>query len=167
MRCVVIDAPRLVYSDGHSRCSPRLEFGTAGLRGPMRAGWAGLNDLMVVQTCQGVGRYASAAINDALARGVVIGYDHRHNSRRWAEMAAESFATQGFQGARVYHHDPHEASLEHKSCSSPAQRVLVHAAVRPFPAATLLNVDRTQRPVRRHTPAGRSVRSDAHCARSC
>lgn len=76
---------------------PRLEFGTAGLRGPMRAGWAGLNDLMAVQTFQGIGAYAASAIDNAYARGVVIGYDHRHNSRRWAEMAAESFAHRGFQ----------------------------------------------------------------------
>ncbi|KZV91579.1 Phosphoglucomutase, first 3 domain-containing protein [Exidia glandulosa HHB12029] len=76
---------------------PRLEFGTAGLRGPMRAGWAGLNDLMVVQTCQGMGRYAANVIDNALTRGVVIGHDHRHNSRRWAEMAAESFSKQGYQ----------------------------------------------------------------------
>ncbi|EJD53440.1 Phosphoglucomutase, first 3 domain-containing protein [Auricularia subglabra TFB-10046 SS5] len=76
---------------------PRLEFGTAGLRGPMRAGWAGLNDLMVVQTCQGIGQYAASAMDDAHTRGVVIGYDHRHNSQRWAEMAAESFVLQGFK----------------------------------------------------------------------
>ncbi|KAH7102927.1 Phosphoglucomutase, first 3 domain-containing protein [Auriculariales sp. MPI-PUGE-AT-0066] len=76
---------------------PRLEFGTAGLRGPMRAGFSGLNDLMVVQTGQGVARYAAKTTPSAEARGVVIGHDHRHNSARWATMTAAAFGAQGYK----------------------------------------------------------------------
>ena len=37
--------------------STRLEFGTAGLRGPMGAGYNRMNDLVVMQTAQGISRY--------------------------------------------------------------------------------------------------------------
>lgn len=37
--------------------STRLEFGTAGLRGPMGAGYNRMNDLVVLQTTQGISRY--------------------------------------------------------------------------------------------------------------
>lgn len=33
-------------------CHGRLAFGTAGLRGPMKAGYVCMNDLMVLQTAQ-------------------------------------------------------------------------------------------------------------------
>jgi len=65
----------------------------------MRAGFAGLNDLMVVQTAQGIARYAAKTIDNAKSRGIVIGHDHRHNSARWAKMTGEAFAKQGFVGA--------------------------------------------------------------------
>lgn len=32
----------------------RIEFGTAGLRGPMGAGYSSMNDLVVIQTTQGL-----------------------------------------------------------------------------------------------------------------
>ena len=35
----------------------RLQFGTAGLRGPMGAGYNRMNDLVVLQTSQGLARY--------------------------------------------------------------------------------------------------------------
>ena len=37
--------------------SSRLEFGTAGLRGPMGAGYNRMNDLVLLQTTQGICRY--------------------------------------------------------------------------------------------------------------
>ena len=37
--------------------SSRLEFGTAGLRGPMGAGYNRMNDLVLMQTSQGICRY--------------------------------------------------------------------------------------------------------------
>ena len=37
--------------------SKRLAFGTAGLRGPMGAGYSCMNDLVILQTTQGLIRY--------------------------------------------------------------------------------------------------------------
>ena len=35
----------------------RVKFGTAGIRGKMDAGFSCLNDLIVIQTCQGLAEY--------------------------------------------------------------------------------------------------------------
>ncbi|RYH31241.1 hypothetical protein EON65_03120 [archaeon] len=35
----------------------RLQFGTAGLRAPMGPGYKNINDLVILQTCQGLCRY--------------------------------------------------------------------------------------------------------------
>ncbi|PFH47176.1 hypothetical protein AMATHDRAFT_77329 [Amanita thiersii Skay4041] len=77
------------------RMRPRIEFGTAGLRGRMEAGWSRMNDLIILQTTQGLCAYTLAQIPDAASRGVVIGHDHRHNSERWAQLAASVFLKQG------------------------------------------------------------------------
>jgi len=69
----------------------RIEFGTAGLRGPMKAGFAYMNDLVVVQAAQGLRDYLQSQISNSADRGIVIGYDHRHNSQRWGEMVAQVF----------------------------------------------------------------------------
>lgn len=56
----------------------RLEFGTAGLRGPMGGGYSRMNGLTILQTTQGLVRYLEECFGDsAKERGVVIGYDHR------------------------------------------------------------------------------------------
>lgn len=60
----------------------RLEFGTAGLRGRMGPGYSQMNDLVIVQTGQGLTRYLREAIADVAQEGVVIGYDGRYNSKR-------------------------------------------------------------------------------------
>ena len=58
----------------------RIEFGTAGLRGRMGPGYSQMNDLVVIQTAQGILRYLeSLGIH---SKGIMIGYDGRHNSRR-------------------------------------------------------------------------------------
>ncbi|CAN0525746.1 unnamed protein product, partial [Laminaria digitata] len=56
----------------------RLAFGTSGLRGAMGAGFCRINDLVVIQTTQGLCRYLEKEGGEAFkARGVVIGRDHR------------------------------------------------------------------------------------------
>ncbi len=75
-----------------------LTFGTAGLRGPMIAGYGGMNELTVVQATQGLALYLEQAFgkDKAAAAGVCIGWDHRAagslNSERFALLAAEVFA---------------------------------------------------------------------------
>lgn len=63
----------------------RLSFGTAGLRGPMRAGFAAMNDLVVIQTAQGFAKYILKCFPTAEERskGVVFGFDGRYNSKRY------------------------------------------------------------------------------------
>lgn len=61
----------------------RLSFGTAGLRGVMRAGFASMNDLVVIQSAQGLAKYIIKSFPTAeLTKGVVFGYDGRYNSKR-------------------------------------------------------------------------------------
>ncbi|XP_076315840.1 heat shock cognate 90 kDa protein-like [Tachypleus tridentatus] len=58
----------------------RLTFGTAGLRGVMGPGYAAMNDLVIVQTTQGLAKYLLASEPRVKEKGVVIGYDARYNS---------------------------------------------------------------------------------------
>lgn len=61
----------------------RLSFGTAGLRGVMRAGFASMNDLVVIQSAQGLAKYIIKCFPAAeRTKGVVFGYDGRYNSKR-------------------------------------------------------------------------------------
>lgn len=79
------------------RMSPRIEFGTAGLRGKMEAGWSRMNDLIVLQASQGLCAYVMANVPDARTRGLVVGHDHRHNSDRWAKLTAAAFIEAGMR----------------------------------------------------------------------
>ncbi|CAA7270161.1 unnamed protein product [Cyclocybe aegerita] len=79
------------------RLSKRIEFGTAGLRGRMEGGWSRMNDLIIIQTSQGLAEYALQQLHQATSRGVVIGYDHRHHSEEWAHITAKVFLTKGFK----------------------------------------------------------------------
>ena len=40
-----------------NRLFNRVQFGTAGIRGKMRAGYSGINDLVVIQMCQGLAKF--------------------------------------------------------------------------------------------------------------
>ncbi|MET8306475.1 phospho-sugar mutase [Micromonospora sp. NPDC005173] len=63
-----------------------LTFGTAGLRGPLRAGPNGMNLAVVTQAAAGlVGWLAAQGGTGPL----VIGYDARHGSREFAERTAQ------------------------------------------------------------------------------
>lgn len=66
------------------RLLTRMAFGTAGLRGPMRAGFDSMNDLVIVQTAQGLVEYVKECYPsvDDQKRGVVLSYDGRYNSKR-------------------------------------------------------------------------------------
>ncbi|KAI4503506.1 hypothetical protein M0802_001728 [Mischocyttarus mexicanus] len=69
----------------------RLEFGTAGLRGRMGPGYSQMNDLVIIQTGQGLTKYLLDTMPNLLQQGVIIGYDGRHNSKRFAELTSAIF----------------------------------------------------------------------------
>ncbi len=75
------------------RLSAPLTFGTAGLRGPLRAGPAGLNLAVVRRTAFGVGRFL---IRSGRAGTVIVGYDARHRSAEFAREAAGTLTALGF-----------------------------------------------------------------------
>ncbi|HEY3631049.1 MAG TPA: phospho-sugar mutase [Jatrophihabitantaceae bacterium] len=74
-----------------------LAFGTAGLRGPLRAGPNGMNRTVVRRTAAGLAAWLNARTPGAI---VVIGYDGRHGSYDFAHDSAAIFAAAGFD-ARV------------------------------------------------------------------
>jgi phosphomannomutase len=76
------------------RMSGPLEFGTAGLRGPVRAGPNGMNTAVVVRTTAGV--VAWLAQHGETGQIVIIGRDARHGSERFATAAAEVLYAAGF-----------------------------------------------------------------------
>ncbi|XP_050347303.1 phosphopentomutase [Nymphalis io] len=72
----------------------RQTFGTAGLRGRMGAGYTCMNDVVVLQTAQGICSYVLKVCNKSqIQNGIVVGYDGRHNSRRFAELTAKVFVS--------------------------------------------------------------------------
>lgn len=61
---------------------PRIQFGTAGLRGRMEPGPSGMNDLVVIQTAQGLASYIrKASEGSGSPLRAVVGYDHRSTSK--------------------------------------------------------------------------------------
>jgi phosphomannomutase len=86
-RWLADDDPALFEAFG-----PRLAFGTAGLRGPMRPGPAGMNRALVRRVTAGLAAY----LDEVGAQGpVVIGFDGRHGSRLFADDAARVLRASG------------------------------------------------------------------------
>jgi phosphomannomutase len=71
-----------------------LTFGTAGLRGPLRAGPAGMNAAVVTRAAAGLGRYL--VDSGHAGGGVVIGYDARRRSDEFARISASVLTAAGF-----------------------------------------------------------------------
>ncbi|KAG5735532.1 Phosphoglucomutase-2 [Termitomyces sp. T112] len=83
-------------SELERRMRVRIEFGTAGLRGKMEAGWARMNDLTVIQASQGLCAYVMEQIENAASRGIrpcsfpkcqktwccLWCHDHSHNPKQ-------------------------------------------------------------------------------------
>ncbi|MCG9720929.1 phospho-sugar mutase [Shewanella sp. Isolate7] len=80
-----------------ARFAGRLTFGTAGIRGVVGAGPMRMNRLVVQQTSKGVAEYLKAQVENAASRGVIIGYDGRHDSKQFAEDAASVLTAAGFK----------------------------------------------------------------------
>lgn len=95
----------------------RMTFGTAGLRAKMGPGYSQMNDLTIIQTTQGLAAYAAEVLPNLNKSGIIVGYDGRHNSKRWALIVANVFIN---FGCKVY--------LFSKECPTP----LVAFGVRHF-----------------------------------
>lgn len=81
--------------------SSRVEFGTAGLRAPMGAGTSCLNDLVILQTAQGLAKYLIDTSDRKNDISIVIGYDHRSrgslNSKHFALITAAACMSVGIK----------------------------------------------------------------------
>lgn len=76
------------------RMSGMPEFGTAGMRAPVRAGENGMNRAVVVRTTAAVARWLRE--HDRGGGVVVVGRDARHGSEEFARDVAAVFAGAGF-----------------------------------------------------------------------
>ena len=71
-----------------------LEFGTAGLRGPLGPGPARMNRVVVLRAAAGLSRYLR---HQNAAGPVIVGYDARYNSDVFARDTAEVLCGAGFE----------------------------------------------------------------------
>ena len=72
-----------------------LEFGTAGLRGVVGPGPNRMNRAVVIRTTRGLADYLLASVDDAPTRGVIVGFDGRHDSQRFARDTVGVLAAAG------------------------------------------------------------------------
>jgi phosphomannomutase len=76
------------------RMNGTLTFGTAGLRGPVRAGTNGMNRAVVIRATHGVAEWLK--FTGHAGGTVIVGRDARHGSAEFAAAAAEVLAAAGF-----------------------------------------------------------------------
>lgn len=74
-----------------------LEFGTGGLRGIMGAGTNRMNIYTVGAATQGLSNYLNKNFSNIPQISVVIGYDCRNNSRKFADISADIFSANGIK----------------------------------------------------------------------
>jgi len=86
-----------------NRFGDTLHFGTAGLRGIMGAGRTMMNAYMIAKATRALALCLLEEYGqDAARRGVVVGYDCRHHSGEYAQIAAGVLA---YAGIKVYLYD--------------------------------------------------------------
>ena len=74
-----------------------LEFGTGGLRGIMGAGTNRMNIYTVGAATQGLSNYLNKCFKDKEQISVVVGYDCRNNSDKFAQISADIFSANGIK----------------------------------------------------------------------
>ena len=79
------------------RFGGELAFGTAGMRGILGCGMNMMNVYTVMRATQGLSEYIKTLPASEQAKGVVISYDTRRNSRLFAEKAAGVLAKNGIK----------------------------------------------------------------------
>jgi len=77
------------------RMSSPLSFGTAGIRGPLRAGPSGMNLAVVRRTAAGLAAYLHGLRE--IGGVVIVGHDARHRSDEFAAEVAKVLAAKGFR----------------------------------------------------------------------
>ncbi|WP_322754483.1 phospho-sugar mutase [Frankia sp. Cas3] len=82
-----------------TRFSGALRFGTAGLRGPLRAGPAGMNTAVVRRAAAGLAAWLRSPDPGRAAPLVVVGADARHGSERFALDSVRVLAGAGLRAA--------------------------------------------------------------------
>ena len=87
------DAP--AAADLADRFDARLAFGTAGLRGEIAAGPNRMNRVLVSQGAAGLAAHLVEKATEGATPSVVVGYDGRRNSERFARDVAEVMAGAG------------------------------------------------------------------------
>eukprot|EP00764_Aduncisulcus_paluster_P004820 gnl/Carplike_NY0171/1797_a2433_1049.p1 GENE.gnl/Carplike_NY0171/1797_a2433_1049~~gnl/Carplike_NY0171/1797_a2433_1049.p1 ORF type:complete len:601 (-),score=183.98 gnl/Carplike_NY0171/1797_a2433_1049:110-1912(-) len=85
------------YDYLHSILSDRMTFGTAGLRGPIKAGFMCMNELTILQAAQGLIMEILKSVPESKKKGIVIGYDARNKSTRFAEITAACASSKGMK----------------------------------------------------------------------
>jgi phosphomannomutase len=74
----------------------RRAFGTAGIRGPLSFGPQAMNRLVVSQTTAGLAQYLLSRVSDPVCPlRVLVGFDARKNSARFAQDTAEILSGHG------------------------------------------------------------------------
>ena len=74
-----------------------LEFGTGGLRGIMGVGSNRMNIYTVGAATQGLSNYLNKCFAGKDNISVVVGYDCRNNSQKFAEISANIFSANGIK----------------------------------------------------------------------
>ena len=74
-----------------------LEFGTGGLRGIMGVGTNRMNIYTVGAATQGLSNYLNKCFADRDEISVVVGYDCRNNSDKFARISADIFSANGIK----------------------------------------------------------------------
>lgn len=115
------------YSVLDAKLTNRIAFGTAGLRSSMESGFSHMNDVTILQASQGLVEYLVANNGDS----IVVGYDHRYHSQRFAEITASVALSRGLT---VYYLGSEKdlSSESDAEDSGDGDRLYVHTPMVPY-----------------------------------